>query len=199
MRLRININFFLIKLPVIILVIVSPLFSFIQDDNIETKEWSKENRLTWADFKGKPDLNSKRAAISDCRITSAMKGKKDSILFTVESFINLNGSWVKENQKNDLILKHEQGHFDINEIFARKFRKALKEKKVNKGTINSEFRGMQSEYFNLLNKEQALYDSETDHSTNTEKQLEWDKKISSELKELEQYGSATITVAYSKQ
>lgn len=172
-------------------------FSFVQNSETEIKEWSKQSKLSWQDFKGKPN-NSGRAAISDCRISSKMKGKKDSVLFIVESYFSITDSWVKHSEENDFLLKHEQGHFDINEIFARKFRQALKEAKLNKGTLNSDFRDLQVKYFTLLNKEQVIYDNETKHSANKVKQLEWDKKIEAQLLELELFNSSKVIVPYSK-
>lgn len=175
-----------------------PLFSFHQNKEIEIKKWSSQSKLTWDDFKGKAINSSKRAAESDCQISCKMKGENDSVLFSVETFFSITNSWVNKKLASDFILKHEQGHFDINEIFARKLRKALSEAKYTRTNVTAKFRDIQSKYFALLNKEQELYDKETEHSIKTEKQLKWNEKIESQLKELESYNNSTIHVALSK-
>ena len=173
-------------------------FSFIQNGKKELKEWNIQSKLLWQDFKGKPNNNSGRAAISDCGISCQMIGEKDTLRFVVKSYFNLTDSWVKKDDENDFLLKHEQGHFDINEIFARKIRKAIKEAKLNKVNANSDFRSLQVKYFTLLNEEQILYDNETKHSVNKIKQLEWDEKIKGQLNELESYYSNIVLVPYFK-
>lgn len=171
--------------------------SFIQQTDDDKLYW-KGNILDWSYFQGKADRNAPTDAISDCRITANMKTKKDSLIFVIESYLSKKGSWVKEGTQTQALLKHEQGHFDLNEIYARKFRKELLEYKFLISTSKTDFSKIQSKYFELLNKEQTLYDSETMHSNNNEKQIEWNKKIEKQLKELESYNRSKITVAYSK-
>ncbi len=48
------------------------------------------------------------------------------------AFFDRQRSWVKNEAKLDYVLRHEQGHFDIFEVYTRKIRKALSEKKLIK-------------------------------------------------------------------
>ena len=172
------------------------LCSFYQSDN--EIYWDAKRKLTWDDFKGSVDIKSSRASISDCRISTDYKTKKDSVLFFINSYFSISSSWVKSENKTDLILKHEQGHFDINEIYARKLRKELQEHKFYLNTLGLEFDKIVSKYFDSLNKEQKLYDIETKHSQNRPKQLTWEKKVDGELNTLKKYNNSIVIVPYFK-
>ena len=60
---------------------------------------------------------------------------------------------------------------------------------------------MKSDYYKLYNKNkndlesiQSLYDKETDHHINKEKQLEWNTKIAMELEESEAYSETHLSI-----
>ena len=85
---------------------------------------------------------------------------------------------------------HEQGHFDLAELFARKLRKAYAEYKFNAQTVGKDIDNL----FILNRKERTnmdiLYDKETDFSRNRKQQLFWNKKIKDELDNLLRYTSS---------
>lgn len=174
------------------------LYSFIEKHNKEKIIWKRSQVLTWKDFASKPDNTSKKAALSSCKINANNKVKddSDSIEFTVESCFVPDESWVKAIEKNDHLLKHEQGHFDLNEVYARKIRQELSVTKFKLGTLPVVFREIYTKHFKELNSMQDLYDSETAHSQLKNKQTEWELKIDALLKTLEQYSSSTIVVPY---
>lgn len=95
----------------------------------------------------------------------------------------------------DELLNHEQGHFDINEIFARYCIKELKEVKVKN---MDKFGKVVEKTFDRIGREmskfQDEYDRETDHSKVRDKQIEWNKKIARMLKETEAYSFKEIAV-----
>ena len=92
--------------------------------------------------------------------------------------------------KNDYILSHEQGHFDIAEIHARLLNKQLKVYSVNDiSKVSKEVNKIYEKTMDQLREMQNVYDSETNFSIKTAKQQEWLKKISEELKELEPYAA----------
>ena len=98
-------------------------------------------------------------------------------------------SWAK-SKNNDILLIHEQGHFDIAELFARKLRKAFAEYKFNYKTV-----GKDIDNLFLLNKQErakmdALYDKETKHSQDKQQQILWNKRIKTELNKLKKYASS---------
>jgi predicted secreted Zn-dependent protease len=83
--------------------------------------------------------------------------------------------------KNDYILAHEQKHFDLTEVFARKLNKELKEYKFNNATVGDDINRIYQGMVNELTYTQQQYDKETDHSRNPPVQQEWNNRIDSLL------------------
>lgn len=100
----------------------------------------------------------------------------------------------KKNSKTDSGLQHEQGHFDITEIYSRKLRKKLSDYTFKKKSLKANFMKFYNGNAALLDAEHDLYDKETDHHRIEEKQKEWDKKIAEQLKELEAYKETNLTL-----
>jgi predicted secreted Zn-dependent protease len=105
--------------------------------------------------------------------------------YTITCHFSKSKSWVLH--KTDHILAHEQGHFDIAEVFARKLNKQMSSYVFNKNTYKTELRNI---YQGILDEKEALqnqYDAETNHSINKEKQAEWLIKIQTMLEEYKGY------------
>jgi predicted secreted Zn-dependent protease len=83
--------------------------------------------------------------------------------------------------KNDHILGHEQGHFDITELHARKLYKDLKEYKFRKGSVSNDINQIYNQVVNELQQMQNDYDKESDHSRNFRLQKEWESRIAEDL------------------
>jgi len=90
--------------------------------------WSSSKQLSWKDFKGEP-TNERAAAITASGITYRFSTTDTNdnleIDFKVITHFYPNKSWYNPSLVNAEILEHEQRHFDISEIFARKMRKRL--------------------------------------------------------------------------
>jgi len=124
----------------------------------------------------------------DWAMKSGRKTNKVQLKFTeVYSIFYKSTSWVKPKEKTDEVLSHEQGHFDIAEIAARKIRKQLVNQKFKKRTAMKKFKRIIYSVSNEMTKMQELYDRETDFHRNKEQQKNWDEKIKNELKELDDY------------
>jgi hypothetical protein len=165
------------------LVIAFPIFSLSDKSFID---WNTNHKLVWDDFKAAPDMNSRNAALTTSAIQFNFTYDGHNLNYTITCQFDKNKSWGKV--KTDYILSHEQGHFDITEIFARKLNKSLKEYTV--GNIKSLSKDLNKIYQNTmheLNHYQDVYDSETNFSINKEQQAEWLEKISKELKSLHEY------------
>src|SRR5919112_1484552 len=106
------------------------LFSTKQSNLIE---WNAERRLTWNDFKAQPDKNSTNAALTSSSINIEFGYNSSGLKYNIKCRFDKNSSWGRI--KNDYILSHEQGHFDIAEIHARKLHKALKAYKFQSRTV----------------------------------------------------------------
>ena len=146
--------------------------------------WTPGKKLTWSDFKGKPAKISNAAAITASGITYSFsaQGTKDrmELNFKVETHFYPNKSWYKPKLANPMILSHEQLHFDISEVYARKLRYILAKTTF---TSNAKFE-VKEIYKNILrelNDFQNQYDSETNFSRDTVQQLVWNEKIKKAL------------------
>lgn len=157
--------------------------------------WNDSIKLTWNDFKAHPLNNNKNSTISCTSIfIKASNVKILSFDIDIIAYFIKNKSWVVLNQKDELGLKHEQGHFDITEIYARKCRKTIRETEFKKRNVGNLIKNIYNDSFKECNKQQDLYDKETDHSHNTKKQEEWNSKITLELRELENYKTTHLSI-----
>jgi hypothetical protein len=149
-------------------------------------EWKEGSRLTWDDFKQRPDPNSSNAALTASSIKFDFHYSDNTLEFHEQCLFDKNSSWGRV--KTDYILSHEQGHFDITEIYARKLNKALKEYVVKKpDNLSRDLNKIYQNVMKELNDYQNKYDKETNFSINKDKQAEWLTKIREDLKELEAY------------
>lgn len=173
----------------IIICITIFMFSCSFTSKVSKKEdkiyWNKAVQLTWNDFKGRAkDFPRGRAAISYVGIDYApvFTGYYD----VIASF-DRKASVKNERIINEHILKHEQYHFNIAELFVRRFRKRIRQEEINikEDLLAEVFQTMQKNHKSY----QDLYDKETAHSTIKNKQEEWEKKIDKELAELEEFAS----------
>lgn len=153
-------------------------------------EWSSHRKLKWEDFKGKPDTinfpNSNAVTISSIHFKGNTPNLFANGSLSVTAMFNQFGSWVLSGKESDYLLKHEQLHFDITEIYARKIRKVLSEvalKPLEEEKVWDTLRKIKYAYENR----QKLYDSVTRHGINKETQGEWKAIVKSELKDLEEY------------
>ena len=178
------------KSPILIFLIFYSIITFGQQKNIANDsiiKWDSNSKLTWADFLGIEDENVFGYAMTSYKIevipSEVMVDENDKIqnyetLNVVANFYKYH-SW---SIKSDIeLLNHEQLHFDIAEIFARKMRKCFQELQISK---ESKF-SLYIECYNLLWKEsreyQKLYDSETRHGLEKEINKQWSIKIKEEL------------------
>ncbi|WP_246124846.1 DUF922 domain-containing protein [Algibacter pacificus] len=155
--------------------------------------WNENNKLSWHDFKGKPKPDSGAAAETASGISfgfSIKKTNENVVSFSTEVDTNFypEESWVNTDLANAYILGHEQLHFDITELFARKFRKEISELKVS-NSIKVELKTLYKNNASELDKHQKRYDEETNHSENLEIQKQWQRYIKLELKKLSKYKS----------
>lgn len=155
--------------------------------------WSDSYKLTWDDFKGGPKENSTAAAITSSGIGFEYSIKQS--VFRVVSFKTKvlacfypEKSWYKAQLANAHILEHEQLHYDITELYARKFRQQLSRVKPSK-TLKSELNALQESINKQLENRQHEYDSDTDFSRSPEVQEQWQELIKDELKKLAAFKS----------
>ncbi|PSK93132.1 DUF922 domain-containing protein [Taibaiella chishuiensis] len=144
----------------------------------DTLHWNKCRKLTWDDFKCMPDSTSTgMAGTSSGFITKSTYSSDTTISVVIIAVFYKNKSWVKNEYMDSATLKHEQGHFDITEICARRANLALKNYKFNKATMKNDINKIFYDFVDEQNRIHDLYDKETTKPINNKKQREWDAKI----------------------
>lgn len=147
--------------------------------------WNSAKRLTWSDFRGKVPPASVPAATTASGIsytyTANLLHHEVKLDFEVNAYFYPNESWYKPEVCTENTLAHEQLHFDISELFARKMRKRLRRTSFS-DNVKAEVREIYQEILKELGDFQDQYDWETNFSRNKEKQMEWNKKIAKAMK-----------------
>lgn len=106
---------------------------------------------------------------------------------------NYNKSWMSAEAVNDTaLLAHEQGHFDLNEIYARKTFEQLRQ-----FHFTTEFKSEIAQIMNAMNSElkkiQRNYEKQTVHGLMTRNQAIWNRQIALALQQLPPYEGRQIT------
>ncbi|NOT51904.1 MAG: DUF922 domain-containing protein [Chitinophagaceae bacterium] len=156
-----------------------------QDKTDDVLTWSDSRKLAWSDYKASPNPESDAAASTTTQLTISYKISSSGFTYTIKSHFSKTKSWGRH--KSDYILSHEQGHFDIAEIFARKLHKKMSEYKFDRKSYQKDLNKIYQEVVDEKEKMQNDYDEETNHSINKEKQAEWLKKIAKKLEEYADY------------
>jgi hypothetical protein len=164
---------------------IIPIVSIAQSKDEELLDWSASRKLTWNDYKASPDPDNDAAASTTTYLAIEYNITSSSFGYKIQSRFSKTRSWGLH--KTDYILSHEQGHFDIAEIFARKLNKQMSEYKFNKKTYQQDLNKTYKDILDEKEKMQNDYDKETNHSINKEKQAEWVKKIAKMLEEYKNF------------
>ena len=155
--------------------------------------WNPTRRLTRADFKASTESRPFEAATSsNIRYRYFGRMFQGKVQFIVETVFDCQNSYFKGTQDPERTLAHEQGHFDITEITARRFTKAIKEQVADTKELDLK---QEAIYRQVMTEGQALqdkYDSEVD--TDSSKQPAWLATIARELNGLQAYASKEIAL-----
>ena len=146
----------------------------------ERIEWRPGIRLQWSDFRAKPKTRTQVAAVTASGISYAFSSHERNgfveIDYSVVTHFYPDRSWYRPEAANPIILAHEQLHFDIAELFARKMRLAMSNTRFSRAA-KKEVRRIYDQTLRELTDFQARYDRETDFSRNYEAQLRWNDSI----------------------
>lgn len=171
------------KSAFLIALLIIPIIGLAQ----QKISWKEGERLTWADFRAKPDNATNLKAITDSGmgISFTCEGGKPVVSITCN--FNPERSWTKEHQ-SEALLRHEQLHFDITELYARKIRKLLSTF-TNCVELNKKIKQLYDDNFKACDAYQDRYDRETNHSIDAEKQTAWEAKVKAELDDLKDWAT----------
>lgn len=148
-------------------------------------EWQEFDPLDWEDFRGyRPDqYNGDAGSVVKIKAVPYIVRKK--IKYDVYALFDKTKSWALE--RSPQLLKHEQLHFDIAELYARKIRKKILQLSGNKKNDLKTYNREIKKLLNESNEFDRLYDVETLHGSITRKQKEWELKVKQSLASLKDF------------
>ena len=156
---------------------------------VESIPWEATRKLSWDDFKGSVPPDAEPTATTASGISYEYSANlihyEVKLDFKVTAYFYPNESWYKPNICDAHILQHEQLHFDISEVFARRMRIKLRNTSFTEN-VKSEIRAIYKETLKELEELQDKYDWETNFSRNPEAQERWNAQIKEALERLPQ-------------
>ena len=163
----------------------------LYQDNNDSFVWSPNLELHWSDFKGNPQPRYREVALTASGIRFGLSTKKSDtelidFSYQITAVFYPDKSWHINKPLSDNILDHERLHFDITELFARKFKKQISEYAFTMN-INVEIERIYNTINTELDEMQKRYDVETNHSQNIEQQRKWQIHISLEIEKISYY------------
>tara|TARA_R110002020_G_scaffold249927_4_gene463957 strand:- start:383 stop:913 length:531 start_codon:yes stop_codon:yes gene_type:complete len=166
------------------------LFASIPTKNYERYEWKEDRKITWEDFKGKPDKLSSYAATINTGISKSYMLDENGFFIKSESEVKAyfypTLSWYKPKMAFPSVLAHERTHFDITELHARILRKRIEEFDFTKDS-RSEIKKMYNEVEGKRQEMQHAFDQETMNSRIHDAEEFWELKIAELLEEYEDW------------
>jgi uncharacterized protein YbgA (DUF1722 family) len=117
--------------------------------------------------------NTYYQALTSTGITYTVAYQSNITHFYVRAFFVRPNSWRK-TMASEAVLKHEQGHFNITEIYARQLRRALQNFKHGHKNLAAAVNEIADEIIKEKNAFQKQYDAETHFGTDKEEQLCWE-------------------------
>jgi hypothetical protein len=167
-------------------------------ENPKSYKFSERSKVEWSDFKGYRGWTTDKfdAAISSgvgYNYTERIENGNLVLDFNVYAFFDQGNSWSNYKEGVPSLLKHEQYHLHISEIWARMLRKTLMGCLLTK---NYEHEIWQHYCVNQAYRTvmQNTYDEETKHSTIVEEQKKWEEKVVQLMWETQGYANETFTV-----
>lgn len=174
------------KAAIVFLALISQtVISIAQTTSQNLIEWNEFYTLTWEDFEGVRTDGS----IGDAGTAVSIKAKpymvKNKVKYNVYAYFNREKSWAAD--KSDELLKHEQLHFDIAELYARKIRKRISELSASGVNDVKIYNKEIQELLEESNSADVQYDLETLHGAMIKRQAAWEKNVKQELEALAKY------------
>ncbi|MBD99355.1 MAG: hypothetical protein CMO34_05890 [Verrucomicrobia bacterium] len=182
----------------LILIFLTPyLFSQEENEIADRIYWSDWYRLEWTDFQAQPNSDKKVAALSNIALPySYFSDGEGSMTVNIQVCFLRNESWSKPEQHNNLLLQHEQLHFDIAELHRRIIVKRLLEAKFTKKNYKELLKEIVEEVWKKDYREmQDKYDDESNYSKVIKQQINWNKFVQQQMRNYADYTFTEIEVS----
>ena len=144
--------------------------------------WSATRRLAWADFQGIPPTRGDESALTSYSLFHGVTCTGRSFEFRVVAAFLPRQSWVKpaivaNPTESARTLRHEQTHFDLSEVHARRMRRYFSELFEPCMKTAEELGSLAERFVREESAAQRRYDEETSHGRVTRKQADWDAEV----------------------
>lgn len=155
--------------------------------------WTSSHRLTWEDFRGSiPSGRGSVAAETSCGI-----GFETNVIshgvpahFRVYNTFSMQRSWVRPDAMTREVLEHEQGHFDLCELYTRKLRARFNAAEgITPENLKRITHSVWAEVHGEYAEQQEQYEEETAHGLNRDRQIAWTERLEKELAATEIWAS----------
>jgi len=148
--------------------------------------WTPDFLLQWKDFTGRVKKTGTSIALTAGSIEYSFMDNKPGVF----AYFVKNKSWYIRKTASDYLLRHEQYHFNIAELYARKIRKQIIESNLAKDAkkLDKAFK----KNFREFSAFQRKYDEETNHSIIEEEQERWENEIDRQLAELDDFADPFV-------
>jgi len=175
-----------LKLSLVLII----LFSFVSFNKTKSYNddqilWDSDRKLEWEDFKGDVDASMPKIEALTASIIEVSSSYYENEVpkFNVYSYFVKSKSWTKTNSVSTLA--HEQLHFDITEIFARKIRKSFDSLNKKKCANIKKYEAIYARYAKSCSNYQNAYDTAV-YPSDAQQKI-WSRKINAELTRLNKY------------
>ena len=154
--------------------------------------WSAARRLVWPDFQGRPPQTGDEGARTAYGLYYAWSCRGDAFAFHAVAAFHPLRSWVKpivvgHPGESGRVLRHEQVHFDIAEVFARRMRQRFATLASPCARDDAELRRLARELVEAEKETQQRYDRESNHGLLTDRQAAWNADVARLLQAVARY------------
>jgi hypothetical protein len=149
--------------------------------------WSAARRLAWSDFQGDPPATGAEGARTAYALYYAWSCRGQAFEFRAVAGFRPRQSWVKPVVLNDTaqrrsVLGHEQTHFDLVEVHARRMRRDFARLTGPCRKTDAELTALAQRLVQEEKAEQRRYDDETNHGLAADPQAAWTAEVARRLR-----------------
>jgi predicted secreted Zn-dependent protease len=156
-----------------------------------TLHWSAKRPLVLADFQGRPRPNEAHAALTSATVVAQVACKSNKFTGSVQAAFDPTRSWVRDPATiTAKLLRHEQLHFDIAEVYARRLRQKLTGTQIPCAQLGTMFERLSNGIYADWEKAEDQYDRDTNHGLIPAQQQAWEARVQQQLAELEAFAEA---------
>jgi hypothetical protein len=147
--------------------------------------WTPSRKLRWEDFHGPERIGAVRqiAAESVCGIsveTSLAPVTARARIYVFNTF-DKEQSWTRPDKQSGAVLRHEQGHWDLCEIYTRRMQARFDAQTISGNRLDEMVTKIYDQVSRDYEQRQRTYEMETGHGTDPAGQQRWELLIAREL------------------